>query len=142
MGKECTVVGWGLDKMNHGTYALRQATVTILDNSVSVCQKKHYHTSEAKWKNVVCIGNPGADLKQKIMLGLVSQPNPESGIDIEFDIYFKGDFGSPLVCKFKQYDHVVIAGIAMRQDIMDAENRVNPIIYTKRVRFLTCLEIW
>ena len=80
MGKECTVVGWGLDKMNHGTYALRQATVTILDNSVSVCQKKHYHTSEAKWKNVVCIGNPGADLKQKIMLGLVSQPNPESGI--------------------------------------------------------------
>ena len=72
------MVGWGLDKMNHGTYALRQATVTILDNSV--CQKKHYHTSEAKWKNVVCIGNPGADLKQKIMLGLVSQPNPESGI--------------------------------------------------------------
>ena len=51
-------------------------------------------------------------------------------------IYFKGDFGSPLVCKFKQYDHVVIAGIAMRQDIVDAENRVNPIIYTKTGPFL------
>ena len=72
VGKECTVVGWGLDKIDHGTYALRQAKVTILDNSV--CKKRHLHTSEAKWENIVCIGNPG-DLKQKIMLGLVSQPN-------------------------------------------------------------------
>ena len=55
---------------------------------------------------------------------------------IDFQTIFQGDFGSPLVCKFKKYDHAVIAGIAMRQDIVDAENRVNPIIYTKTAPFL------
>ena len=55
---------------------------------------------------------------------------------IDFQTIFQGDFGSPLVCNFKKYDHAVIAGIAMRQDIVDAENRVNPIIYTKTAPFL------
>ena len=44
--------------------------------------------------------------------------------------------GSPLVCKLKQYDHPVVAGIAMHQDFVDAENNVNPIIYTKISPFL------
>ena len=74
VGKECKVVGWGLDKINHGTYALRQTPVTILD--AEACKRKHYHTSEAKWKNIVCVGSPEKDLLSTVVLGLVS----ESGI--------------------------------------------------------------